>query len=107
MEADGGFAGLVMLTRRDADVPGHVRPDGNELEVSYAFRPGFWGQGFATEAARAVLAWVAPLVPDADVILCTQVANERSLRLAVRLGFREVSRFQAHGAWQWLGQREL
>jgi RimJ/RimL family protein N-acetyltransferase len=98
---------MVTLTRRDGGLPGHVRPEGNELEVSYTFLAEYWGQGYATEAVRAVLTWVAPLIRDTDVILCTQVANERSLRLAGRLGFSEAGRFHEHGAWQWLGVREL
>jgi RimJ/RimL family protein N-acetyltransferase len=107
VEVEGRFAGAVALTRRDPDVPGHVRSEGNELEVSYTFLPQYWGQGYATEAVRAALTWVAGLVHDAEVILCTQVANERSLRLAGRLGFNEVGRFHQFGALQWLGVREL
>jgi hypothetical protein len=39
------------------------------------------------------------------VVLCTQVANERSMALARRLGFEEAERFFEHGAEQWLGVR--
>ena len=35
--------------------------------------------------------------------LFTQTASVRSMRLAARLGFTEVERFQAYGAEQWYG----
>ncbi|MEV0328745.1 hypothetical protein AB0H63_20195 [Micromonospora echinospora] len=36
-------------------------------------------------------------------MLCTQTANDRSMRLAAKLGFTEVERFEEYGAEQWLG----
>ena len=37
------------------------------------------------------------------VVLCTQTANDRSMRLAAKLGFTEVERFEEYGAEQWFG----
>jgi RimJ/RimL family protein N-acetyltransferase len=37
------------------------------------------------------------------VVLFTQTANARSMRLAAKLGFTEVERFEAYGAKQWFG----
>jgi RimJ/RimL family protein N-acetyltransferase len=39
------------------------------------------------------------------VVLATQTANVGSMRLAAKLGFIEVERFDAWGAEQWLGMR--
>jgi RimJ/RimL family protein N-acetyltransferase len=39
------------------------------------------------------------------VVLYTQTANDRSMRLAAKLGFTEVERFEAWGAEQWMGVR--
>lgn len=36
-------------------------------------------------------------------MLCAQTANVRSTRLAMRLGFAEVERFEEYGAEQWFG----
>ena len=38
-------------------------------------------------------------------MLTTQSANVASMRLAAKLGFTEVERFQAWDAEQWLGRR--
>lgn len=37
-------------------------------------------------------------------MLATQTANARSMRLAERLGFIEVERFEAYGAEQWFAE---
>jgi RimJ/RimL family protein N-acetyltransferase len=105
VELRGTFVGAVVVERRDRDRLGHFLDRGNELEVSYTFLPAFWGRGWASEAVGAVLARAWDQLPDEPVLLCTQLANERSLALAMRLGFREVERFSEHGAEQWLGVR--
>jgi RimJ/RimL family protein N-acetyltransferase len=38
------------------------------------------------------------------VVLFTQTANVRSMRLAAKLGFIEVERFDAYGAQPWFGE---
>lgn len=103
VEADGKFVGFVILDRREPDKPGHIRPEGNELEISYQFLPADWGRGYATEAVRAVIDWTATTFPAEPIVLCTQVANERSMRLAQRVGFVEHERFEQFGAEQWFG----
>jgi L-amino acid N-acyltransferase YncA len=37
------------------------------------------------------------------VVLCTQTANDSSMRLAAKLGFIEVERFEKWDAEQWFG----
>lgn len=105
VEALGAFIGVVTLGRRDPDRPGHLQAQGGELEISYLFRPSCWGRGYATEAAAAVLGWLERALPEEPVVLCTQVANDSSVRLAHRLGFEEAQRFMEFGAEQWFGVR--
>ena len=69
--------------------------------------PEWWGRGYATEAVRGVLGWARDRTPDASVLICTQLANERSMAVAQRLGFSEVDRFTEFDAIQWLGVRAL
>jgi RimJ/RimL family protein N-acetyltransferase len=52
-----------------------------------------------------VLDWFAGALPNEQVVLRTQTANDRALRLAAKLGFTEVERFEEYGAEQWFGVR--
>ncbi|MEW9550560.1 GNAT family N-acetyltransferase [Nonomuraea sp. NPDC050783] len=101
------FLGTLMLDRRPSARPGHLTEEGEELELSYVLRRGAWGQGFAFEAATAALRAAAAELPDQSVLIVTQSANERSLRLAARLGFRPVGTFEEFGAEQTLGAARL
>ncbi|NUW38572.1 GNAT family N-acetyltransferase [Nonomuraea rhodomycinica] len=94
--------GTLTLARRSRDNPGHVTEDGEELELGYVLRRAAWGSGLAFEAATAALRAAAGELPDQPVVLVTQSANTRSLRLAARLGFRPVSTFEEFGAEQTL-----
>ncbi|MEU6715320.1 GNAT family N-acetyltransferase [Nonomuraea sp. NPDC046802] len=99
--------GTLMLDRRSADRPGHITEDGEELELSYVLRQSAWGAGLAFEAAMAALRAAAVELPDQPVLVVTQTANERSLKLAARLGFRRESTFEEFGAEQTLGAARL
>ena len=103
VDLDGAMIGTVTIDRRDAERPGHVRPDAGEAELGYMFLPQTWGCGYAAEACAAALDWFAGAFPSEPVVLCTQTANDRSMRLAAKLGFAEVERFDEYGAEQWLG----
>jgi RimJ/RimL family protein N-acetyltransferase len=106
VELDGAMIGTVELNRRGAERhPSHVRPDGGEAELGYLFLPQAWGHGYAAEACAAALDWFAEALPGEPVVLCTQTANDRSMRLAERLEFTEVGRFEAWDAEQWFGVR--
>jgi RimJ/RimL family protein N-acetyltransferase len=106
VESAGEFIGAVTLVRRDPERPGHVSESTNQLEIGYMFLPASWGNGYATEAVAAVLGWAETHFPSEPIILCTQSAHEASVRLAARLGFREVERFVEFGAEQWFGVRD-
>jgi RimJ/RimL family protein N-acetyltransferase len=103
VDLDGAMIGIITLDRREAERPGHVRPDAGEAELGYIFLPEAWGHGYAAEACAAALDWFAGALPGEPVVLCTQTANDRSMRLAARLGFTEVERFEEYGAEQWFG----
>ncbi|MEV4947949.1 GNAT family N-acetyltransferase [Streptomyces sp. NPDC053755] len=103
IERDGAMIGMVTLDRRDAERPGHVRAEGEEAELGYLLLPEAWGCGYAAEACAAVLDWIADALPGEPVVLCTRTANDRAMRLASKLGFIEVERFEEYGAEQWFG----
>src|SRR4051812_39193448 len=103
VDLDGAMIGMIRLDRRDPERPGPVRPDAGEADLGSLFLPQAWGCGYAAEACAAALGWFADALPGEPVVLCTQTANARSMRLAAKLGFTEVQRFEAWGAEQWLG----
>ena len=98
VDLDGAMIGQVQLKRATDRGAG-------QAELGYLFLPEAWGFGYAAEACTAALGWLAGQLPGEPVILKTQTANTRSLRLAAKLGFTEVERYQAWGAEQWLGLR--
>lgn len=87
---------------RDAERRGPGTESG-EAELGYLFLPEAWGHGYATEACTAALGWFADALPGERVVLRTRVENDRAMRLAVRLGFTEVARYEEYGAAQWSG----
>jgi RimJ/RimL family protein N-acetyltransferase len=103
VDLDGAMIGIVTLDRREAAGPGQVHPEADAVELGYMFLPDAWGRGFAAEACVAALDWLTTTLPGEPVALCTQVANDRSMRLAAKLGFTEVERFEQYGAEQWFG----
>ncbi len=102
VDLDGSMIGQVILKRAQ----GQAAPAAaGKAELGYLFLPRAWGFGYAAEACAAALGWLAGELPGEPVVLFTQTANARSMRLAAKLGFTEVERFEAYGAEQWLGLR--
>lgn len=106
--ATGDLIGTVEVKRRAPGLPpAQVIGDGDDLELGYLLRRDAWGAGLAFEAVTAALRAAADELPDQPVVVVTRTANERSLRLAARLGFRPVRTFEEFGAEQTLGVARL
>jgi RimJ/RimL family protein N-acetyltransferase len=103
IDLDGSMIGMITLDRRDAERSVRVRPDGGVAERGFLVLPVAWGCGYAAEAGAAALDWFADALPSEPVVLTTQTANDRAMRLAAKLGFTEVERFEEYGAEQWFG----
>ena len=102
VDLDGAMIGQILLRRATE----HRRPAAaGKADLGYLFLPRAWGFGYAAEACAAALDWFDGVLPGEPVVLTTQSANDRSMRLAAKLGFTEVERFQAWDAEQWLGLR--
>src|SRR5262249_60824821 len=79
--ADGRYAGRGGLR--------HVAVEGrDEVEVSYALMPDFWGRGLATEIARASVAIAFGPLGLAELVCFTLPTNRASQRVMVKAGFR-------------------
>lgn len=102
VDLDGSMIGLILLRR----AMGHRRPAAaGKADLGYLFLPQAWGFGYAAESCAAALDWIVGALPGEPVVLTTQTANVGSMRLAAKLGFTEVERFEAWDAEQWLGVR--
>ncbi|HET7436696.1 MAG TPA: GNAT family N-acetyltransferase [Thermoanaerobaculia bacterium] len=63
------------------------RPDDCEYEIGFHFLPKFWGGGYASEAARAVMAWAFEEFKVSALFAGHHPENEASRALLRKLGF--------------------
>jgi len=85
--ADGAFLGFTGLAAPVADVPG-MPPF---VEVGWRFVVDAWGHGYATEAARAAVAWGFENLGIDEIASWTTVANVRSRAVMERIGMTHDS----------------
>jgi RimJ/RimL family protein N-acetyltransferase len=77
--SDGTFVGWCSLTRWN--------PDHRSAAMGYCLGETAWGQGYATEAARAVLRWAFDALDLNRVQAETDTRNAASARVLEKLGF--------------------
>ncbi|MDZ4140140.1 MAG: GNAT family N-acetyltransferase [Erythrobacter sp.] len=65
---------------------GHEEPIMGELEIGWRLASDCWGRGYATEAARACLAWANANLTDERCVAITAKINARSRRVMERIG---------------------
>ena len=86
-EIGGTFAGVVGLS-----VPGFEAPFTPCVEILWRLRRQFWGRGYATEAAAAVLAMAFDSLALPEVLAFATVANRKSTRVMEKIGMtRDVN----------------
>ncbi len=71
--------------------------DPPELQLLYAFHPTHWGNGLATEAARAVVEYAFDVLHFSEIIASTDAPNEASVRVMERLGMQFQTRLVKGG----------
>jgi ribosomal-protein-alanine N-acetyltransferase len=80
---------------------GHVglQPLGKsaDIEIAYHFHADAWGQGYATEAARAVLDYGFRELRLDRIVAIALPTNRRSLRVIAKLGLPETGMRLHHG----------
>jgi RimJ/RimL family protein N-acetyltransferase len=77
------FAGFVGLS-----VPGFTAPFTPCVEIGWRLAAAYWGRGYATEAARAVLTRAWDVLGLDEVVSFTAAGHERSRAVMARIGMR-------------------
>jgi ribosomal-protein-alanine N-acetyltransferase len=75
----------------------HVDGTGPDVELVYEFQRSAWGQGYATEAARACLAAALGPLGLKRVIALAYPENAQSVRIMQKLGMRDAGTITAYG----------
>lgn len=104
VEVEGDFAGYTGLNRTMFDTP-----MGPHVEIGWRLARRFWGQGYATEAARQVLADAFERLGLTDVFSFTTTTNTRSEGVMRRIGMtrRPDLDFDHPNTPGWWGQRHI
>ena len=85
----GAFVGEVGF----ADFRRTIEPSlERKPEIGWVLAPAMQGRGYATEAARAAVAWADAHLAAASTVCLISPDNRPSLRVAERCGFRERMR---------------
>ncbi|NSW54188.1 MAG: GNAT family N-acetyltransferase [Anaerolineae bacterium] len=91
-EAPQTAFGLVKLVLNYAPV--------GEWEVGWALLPAYWGQGYALEAARAMLDLAFGPCRAHRVVAFSHAANAASIRVMERLGMQHEGTLRETRRWQ-------
>jgi len=88
---------LAIVNRNDnkliGDVGIHFLEDNAQAEVGYTLAPDFQGQGYATEALKAVISYLFFEMKKHRVTASVDPNNIKSIRLLERLGMRKEGHF--------------
>ncbi|MET1052806.1 MAG: GNAT family protein [Mycetocola sp.] len=98
LENDGDYLQLAVERRDDGRVIGQMfvtvdKAEYSTLEIGWVFHPEVAGQGYASEAARAIMAVGFERMRAHRIIATLTPENTASVRLCLRLGMREEAHF--------------
>ncbi len=89
-----GFSKWMVLHRETKEIMGRagpsVIPETDEVDLGYAFPKRFWGQGYATEVARALLNWAKENDLTNRILDVAHAENIASARVLRKVGFTDV-----------------
>jgi RimJ/RimL family protein N-acetyltransferase len=92
-----GYGYCAVTTRNNRNVVGlagirvHDLHGERVLNLAYRFLPEVWGHGYAVEAATAVVDWRARELPGVPLVASVVAVNDRSSRVAERIGFSDYT----------------
>lgn len=79
VELAGSLIGMAGLIKRSPEA---------EIDLGYAFLPEYWGQGYATEVAQALLNYAINTLKLPRIIATTQLENQQSIKVLERIGMQ-------------------
>lgn len=79
---------------------GLLNPAIREWEIGWAIHPRLWGQGLATEAARALLAFAFTELQAHRVVAFSHAHNAASLQVMRKLGLQQEGLLRATRWWR-------
>jgi RimJ/RimL family protein N-acetyltransferase len=96
-----GFSTWAVVEKETGNVVGDAgfglsAPTG-EPDLGYTFAAAVWGRGYALEAANACIGAAFAHLPHRRLVAKIEPGNERSLRLAKRLGLQPVETIDVDG----------
>lgn len=96
-----GFGDWAIVRRDDGLILGESGltrlPEFGAIEIGYMLAPQVWGQGYATEAATAVMQYAFSHLKLDRLIATTRPDNERSIHVLEKLGMHKEGRVMHRG----------
>ncbi len=94
-----GF-GLYLAELKDGNTPigicGLIKRDIlNDVDIGFAFLPQFWSQGYAFEAASAVMVYGTNVLKLRRIVAIVSPDNDRSIRVLEKIGLK----FESMMSW--------
>jgi ribosomal-protein-alanine N-acetyltransferase len=85
----------AVVSKEDNEVIGGLLvrllpPYEEDLEIGWQFRPAAWGNGYATEASRALMTWAFKAGAVDELFAVARPNNKRAIGTARRLGMEWV-----------------
>jgi len=104
-QEQGGYSFWPVIERESGLLCGEaglfpLAPDGRDVALGYAFGSAYWGRGYATEAATAVVVEAFGTLGMNHLVAITREANYGSRRVLAKLGFEEHGLRHVWGAEQ-------
>jgi RimJ/RimL family protein N-acetyltransferase len=99
-----GFSWWTIVRKDNGEIIGagcvqHIENEpGNPVEVGWRLTRDHWGHGYATEAARAMVAFAFDVLGLASIHATTHPSNVRSINVMKRLGMRSLGLQPYYGA---------
>ncbi|WP_249709497.1 GNAT family N-acetyltransferase [Bacillus cereus] len=85
------FGVWLLVNRNTGELLGHCGlrkiDETGEIEIMYVLDPEYWGNGYASEAAKASIQYAKEMMNVKRIIARVKVANENSKKLLRNLGF--------------------